>query len=522
MNAQELKNSILMRAVQGKLVPQEPNDEPASILLEKIRAEKEQLMKEKKIKKEPISVVYKDPSDNQHYEKIGTEVRCIEDEIPFEIPESWEWCRLGSILTKLTDGTHSTPHYTEAGIPFISVKDISSGTIDFSNTKHIAKSEHDELYKRCDPKKGDILLTKVGTTGIPVIIDTDEEFSLFVSVALLKYNNELISNNYMKLLLLSPLVQKQCTENTKGVGNKNWVIRDIAKTLIVIPPQKEQERIRDRYLEFEPIISQYDKHYSKLDLLNSNIKENIKKSILQYAIQGKLVPQDPNDEPASVLLERIRAEKEQMIKDGKIKRDKNESYIYRGSDNSYYEKFADGTEICIDNELPFEIPLSWTWCRLSNLGQIIGGGTPSTSNTDFWDGEIPWLTPADMKFVTGKYVSHGERNITQEGLSCSSARLMPKNTLLYSSRAPIGYIAISQNDICTNQGFKSLVLIDNNMVQFLYYCLIQRTDDIKSRASGTTFKEISGTEFGRTIIPLPPKNEQNRITTRLKLILSNI
>ena len=185
-----LKKSILQEVVQGKLVPQDPSDESASVLLERIRAEKEQLIKAGKIKRDKHeSVIFR--RDNSHYEKLDGIERCIDDEIPFEIPDSWAYCRLGTILYKLTDGTHSRPKYVDSGIPFISVKDVSSGTLDFSNCKFITEEEHNELYKRCNPEYGDILLIKVGTTGIPVVVDTTDEFSVFVSVALLKFNQEL-------------------------------------------------------------------------------------------------------------------------------------------------------------------------------------------------------------------------------------------------------------------------------------------------------------------------------------------
>ena len=248
-----LKKSILQEAVQGKLVPQDPSDGPAEALLERIRAEKQRLIKEGKIKKDKHeSVIFR--RDNSHYEKRGSEEVCIDEEIPFEIPENWAWCRLGSILEKLTDGTHSTPKYTDSGVPFISVKDVSSGVLSFDNAKHISESEHRELYKRCDPKRGDILLTKVGTTGIPVIVDTDEEFSLFVSVAQLRFSHLLLDANYLLLLIESPLVQQQCTEHTRGVGNKNWVMRDIANTLVAIPPLAEQKRIVAFYTSITPLI----------------------------------------------------------------------------------------------------------------------------------------------------------------------------------------------------------------------------------------------------------------------------
>lgn len=253
-----LKKSILQEAVQGKLVPQNPDDEPASVLLERIRAEKQALIKAGKIKKskhESTIVTL----DKIPYEIIDGKERCIAHEVPFEIPDTWEWVRLGDILLKLTDGTHSTPKYTINGISFISVKNVSSGKLDFSNCKHISEKEHNELYEKCNPEFGDILLTKVGTTGIPVIVDTNEQFSLFVSVALLKFNQEKIYNKYLLHMINSPLVQIQSARNTKGVGNKNWVMRDISNTLIVLPPLAEQYRIVAKIEELMPIINRISK-----------------------------------------------------------------------------------------------------------------------------------------------------------------------------------------------------------------------------------------------------------------------
>ena len=253
-----LKKSILQEAVQGKLVPQNPDDEPASVLLERIRAEKQALIKAGKIKKskhESTIVTL----DKIPYEISDGKEHCIAHEVPFEIPDTWEWVRLGDILLKLTDGTHSTPKYTINGISFISVKNVSSGKLDFSNCKHISEKEHNELYEKCNPEFGDILLTKVGTTGIPVIVDTNEQFSLFVSVALLKFNQEKIYNKYLLHMINSPLVQIQSARNTKGVGNKNWVMRDISNTLIVLPPLAEQYRIVAKIEELMPIINRISK-----------------------------------------------------------------------------------------------------------------------------------------------------------------------------------------------------------------------------------------------------------------------
>lgn len=229
--------------------------------------------------------------------------------------------------------------------------------------------------------------------------------------------------------------------------------------------------------------------------------QDLKNSILQLAIQGKLVEQREEEGTAKELLNKIEAEKKQLIKEGKIKKQKTLPEIK-------------------EEEIPFDIPESWEWVRLGEIGEIVGGGTPKTGNSEFWNGgDIPWLTPADMKFVPGKYVKNGERYITEKGLKGSSARLMPKGTIIYSSRAPIGYIAIAENDLATNQGFKSLVPYEVSINEFMYYCLIARTNEIISRASGTTFKEISGSEFGLTVVPLPPLEEQKRIVAKIEELM---
>jgi type I restriction enzyme S subunit len=240
----KLKKSILQYAIQGKLVEQDETDEPASVLLERIRSEKKVQLGKKYV----ASYIYKG-DDNCYYEHIGGKDINITEEIPFDLPNGWEWTRLKNVINSLTDGTHSTPKYTASGVPFISVKDVSSGKLSFENTKFISYEEHSELTKRCKPQRGDILLTKVGTTGIPVLIDSDIEFSLFVSVALIKFNAVNILPEYFIYILKSPLVQEQATENTRGVGNKNWVLSDIEKTLLVLPPLAEQKRIVDKINE---------------------------------------------------------------------------------------------------------------------------------------------------------------------------------------------------------------------------------------------------------------------------------
>ncbi|MFL0858223.1 restriction endonuclease subunit S [Vibrio parahaemolyticus] len=220
-----LKQTILQLAVMGKLVPQDPSDEPASALLERIAAEKARLVKEKKIKKEkPLPA-------------IG------ENEKPFVLPQGWEWTRFGTVSYQITDGAHHTPTYISEGVPFLSVKDISGGKLDFSNARFISYEQHEELCKRCNPQKGDLLLTKVGTTGIPVLIDTDTQFSIFVSVALIKFPISFLCGNYLSMLVSSPFVKKQSEDGTQGVGNKNLVLKTISAFTLVMPPFQEQKRI---------------------------------------------------------------------------------------------------------------------------------------------------------------------------------------------------------------------------------------------------------------------------------------
>ena len=484
MTAQELKNSILMRAVQGKLVPQDPADEPASVLLAKIRAEKEQMMKDGKMKKEPISEIYVDSSDNQHYEKIGKTVKCIEDEIPFEIPESWEWCRLSSLSSNIQYGyTASAQNFGNAKL--LRITDIKDNIVDWNSVPYCDISNENLIKYKLNIR--DIVIARTGgTIGKTYIVRDLDVLSVFASYLIRIVPIIGVNEEYLKIFMESPEYWRQLKEKSMGTGQPNINGKALGNLLIPLPPAIESIRIYHKLHIFSEPTKKYTDYYDKITSLDKEINVKLKQSLLQYAIQGKLVPQDPNDEPVSVLLEHIRTEKEQLIKEGKIKRDKNDSYIYRGSDNSYYEKFADGT--ITDINVPFEIPNTWEWVRLKHIGEIIGGGTPSTNVSEYWNGEIPWLTPADMKNIHSKFIIAGERNITELGLNKSSAKLLEKYSILYSSRAPIGYIGIAQNSMTTNQGFKSVSLYIKNMHMYLYYTLIQRTDDIKARATGTTFK----------------------------------
>lgn len=369
MTGQQLKNSILQMAVQGKLVPQDPNDEPASVLLERIRAEKEQLIKEGKIKKEKNPSVIFRGADNLPYEKIGkNEPVCIADEVPFDIPESWEWVTLKQIavtaLGKTLDKSKNIGEYR----PYLCSINVYWTGIDLSTVKQ-ARFEDSELSKY-QLNKGDLLICEGGDVGRSAVWDRDEEMYYQNALHRVRFYGN-IEPRFFQLLMESYKGAKILDNYSKGMTIKHLVQNSLNSIYFPLPPLAEQRRIVEKIKQLTPYLKKYGSVETTLSNLNLAFPDDLKKSILQYAVQGKLVPQDPADEPASVLLERIRTEKEKLIKAGKIKRDKHESVIFR-RDNSYYEK-VDGIERCIDDELPFEIPDSWEWCRLSTLAKVLGG-----------------------------------------------------------------------------------------------------------------------------------------------------
>ena len=521
MNGKQLKNSILQWAIQGKLVPQDSNDEPASVLLERIRAEKAKLVKEKKIKKDKNeSIIYRG-DDNSYYEKfLATgEVKCIDDEIPFEIPQGWEWCRFSSIYKTLTDGTHSTPHYTESGIPFLSVKDMSSGILRFNNTKYISENEHIELSKRCHPQKGDLLLSKVGTTGIPLIIETEKEFSIFVSLALIKFTSIPIDKRFLIHLINSPLVQEQVQENTRGVGNKNWVLTAIANTLILLPPLNEQLRISDKIDELSPIISKYAMSQQRLENLNANINGLLRKSILQEAIQGKLIPQIKEEGTAQELLEQIRQEKFQLVKDGKLKKSAlTDSVIYKGDDNKYYEQIG---KKCLDitEQITFEIPVNWAWARMGQIGDWGAGSTPQRGNANYYNGNILWLKTGELN---NGIVYDTEEKITQKAFQDCSLRMNKIGDVLIAMYgATIGKLAIVGKDLTTNQACCGCTpyLIYN---WYLFYFLMASRDSFIKKGEGGAQPNISRVKLVEHLIPLPPLKEQHRIVAQIEKLFEQL
>lgn len=485
MTPEQLKTSILQYATEGKLVKQDPNDEPADTLLNKIKIEREELVKAGNLKK-------------------PRKVQNVDDEdFKFNIPSSWSWCRLGNIILYLTDGAHKTPKYidTKDGVPFLSVKDISSGKIDLTNTKFISQETHEVLSKRCNPKKEDILLTKVGTTGIPVIVDTDVKFDLFVSVALLKFDNKLIDTKYFKYLLESPLVQDQVRENTKGVGNKNWVLRDINNTLIVLPPLEEQKRIVAKIEKLMPLVDEYAESYNRLQKIDNEFEDKLKQSVLQYAMEGKLVKQDPSDEPASELIKKIKNEKAELIKEGKIKKSKK-------------------LPVITDDEKPFDIPDSSEWVRLGNIGDWGAGATPSRQHPEYYGGDILWLKTGDLN---DGVIQDTSEKITEAGVANSSVKVnQPGNILIAMYGATIGKLGIVGKTLVTNQACCGCTPFTGIYNLYLFYYLLSARSRLIELGSGGAQPNISKTKIENFTFPLPPLEEQKRIVTKIERFMDSI
>ena len=510
MTGQQLKNSILQMAVQGKLVPQDPNDEPASVLLARIRKEKEELIKAGKIKKEKKPSYIFRGADNLPYEKVGkNEPVCIADEVPFEIPESWEWVRLGMISTYSHKKQKINAQHANPQMWGLDLEDIEKGgRLLERKTVGERKAVGDKTYFY----SGDILYSKLRPYLLKILVAPDCGICTPEIVPFKVFGN--IDPEYIVAFLKCPYVDAVINSVTYGVKMPRVGTETMTELLVPIPPLSEQERIVKKLQEVTPLTDNYTEAYIRVAELNQAFPGLLKKSILQEAVQGKLVPQDPTDEPASVLLERIRAEKEQLIKAGKIKRDKHQSVIFR-RDNSHYEKRG-SEEVCIDDEIPFEIPENWTWCRLNELCKKIGAGSTPTG------GKAVYVSDG-VKFIRSQNVyNDGLRlndiaYITEETNSKKSGSVVKaKDILLNITGGSIGRCAIVPDnfDIANvNQHVMIIRLINPAMRQWIHAILISEyiQNLIMDVQVGVSREGLSATKLINFLIPLPPISEQERI-----------
>ena len=506
MTAQQLKNSILQMAVQGKLVPQDPNDEPASVLLERIRAEKERLIKEKKIKREKNpSVIFKG-ADNTPYEKIGDEVRSLADEIPFDIPDSWEWVRFGNIVA----------NYDSKRRPVTKEQRKNEhGYYDYYGATGAIDRVDDYIFE------GEYLM--IGEDGGNFFTERD---NAFIASGRFWANNHvhivqpiLCDIHFLKHFLDSCNLPKMGLINGIAVPKLNQ--EHLNSILVPLPPLSEQEAIVAELSKYAPLLDEYQLAYSEIKLLNDSFPERLKKSILQEAVQGKLVPQDPSDEPAEALLERIRAEKQRLIKEGKIKKDKHESVIFR-RDNSHYEKRG-SEEVCIDDEIPFEVPPSWALIRLDDIGIYRKGPFGSSlTKSMFVPKGADTVKVYEQKnaiqkdhtlgtyFITRQYYESKMRSFTVE-----------PGDILVSCAGTIGetYVLPEQIELgIINQALMRMTIFAPiDLDYFLLYFDYVLKQTAKESSKGSAIKNIPPFEiFKKLILPLPPLEEQKRIVEKVR------
>ena len=518
MNGKQLKNSILQWAIQGKLVPQDPNDEPASVLLERIRVEKAKFVKEKKIKKDKNeSIIYRG-DDNSYYEKfLATgEVKCIDEEIPFEIPQGWEWTRIGNIFNH-TSGKQQSGSNKNGGTPqkFITTSNLYWGYFILDNVKVMNFTE--EEIKTCSATKGDLLVCEGGAGyGRSAIWNEDYDICLQNHVHRLRpCVNGICEYVYHFIYLLKE------SNNLASVGTAmpGLSANRLKGLLLPFPPLPEQKRIVAKLEELLPLIKKYSEVQDCLEELNISINDKLKKSILQEAIQGKLVPQIADEGTAQELLEQIRQEKLQLVKDGKLKKSAlTDSIIFKGDDNKYYEQV---NKKCLDitEQIPFEIPENWVWVRMGQIGNWGAGSTPQRGDANYYNGKILWLKTGELN---NGIVYDTEEKVTQKAFQDCSLRMNKIGDVLIAMYgATIGKLAIVGKELTTNQACCGCTpyLIYN---WYLFYFLMASRDSFIKKGEGGAQPNISRVKLVEHLIPLPPLKEQYRIVTQIEKLFEQL
>ena len=484
MTGQDLKNSILQLAIQGKLVPQDANDEPASVLLERIKAEKQKLINEKKIKKEkPLPEI-------------------TDEEKPFEIPESWEWCRLGEIVSFVGGYAYKSHDFIEdSSYQVLRLGNVKNDYLKLNASPVFIPEDIALITEKYKCLPCDILITMTGTRKKRDYFFTykvsENDCNLFINqrVGALRPYESLVSD-YLRFSLKSETILQDVFQYETGTANQgNLGAENILKVLIPLPPLSEQHRIVAKIEELMPLVEEYDKAQKELDALNAKLPEALKKSILQEAIQGKLVPQDPNDEPASVLLQRIRKEKEQLVKDGKLKK-----------------KDLVTTPIT-DEEKPFEIPESWEWCRMGDVLSFINGR--AYKKEELLDSGMTKVLRVGNFFTNDKWY--------YSDLELPDEKYCYKGDLLYAWSASFGpRIWEGEKSIFHYHIWNVKYNKKELYREYLYYFLLNDVNQIKKSTTGSTMIHVSMENMMPRLIPIPPLAEQHRIVSKIEDLFAQI
>ncbi len=477
MNAQQLKNSILQEAIEGRLVPQDPNDEPASVLLERIRKEKAKLVKEGKLKKKDLE-----------------ETPIPEDEKPFEIPESWEWCSLGSVISLLSGRDLTPQDYNDSndGIPYITgASNFEGGSLVINRwtPKPVSISKY-----------GDLLITCKGTIGTMAFNTVGD---IHIARQVMAISPYLINIYFIKYFLMRIVYEldKKAKSIIPGISRE-----DILTAYFPLPPLAEQKRIVAKIEELLPKVEEYGKAQEALDKLNEELPERLKKSILQEAIEGRLVPQDPNDEPASVLLDKIRKEKAKLVKEGELKK-----------------KDLEETPIS-EEEIPFKIPESWEWVKLGDITEIARGGSPRPIKdylTDDPNG-LNWIKIGDTD-KGGKYINSCKEKIKPEGLK--KTRMVHPGDFLLTNSMSFGRPYITNIEGCIHDGWLMISPYAGVFDQsYLYYVLSSAFahKQFCDKVAGAVVQNLNSDKVADSIVPLPPLAEQKRIVAKIEQLMKEI
>ena len=475
MTGQQLKNSILQWAIQGKLVPQIESEDTAEDLLKEIRAEKEKLVKEGKLKKKDL------------------EVKPIEDdEIPFEIPESWKWVRLWTLVSILGDGIHGTPQYVDNGeYFFVNGNNLNKGKIEIKdNTKRCSKEEF-ERYKKC-LNNFSMLVSINGTIGNYAFYNNEPIF-LGKSACYFNLMKEEFKK-YMEHIIMSQYFLEYATESATGSTIKNVSLQSMKDFPVPLPPLSEQKRIVAKIEELMPLVEEYGKAQERLETLNRELPEKLKKSVLQEAIMGKLVPQDPKEGTAEELLAEIRKEKEKLVKEGKLKKKDLE------------------VKPIEEDEVPFEIPEGWRWCRLGEICSLLSGQDLTPDRYFDTERGIPYITGASH-FVNG--------NLVISRWTETPTTISHMGDLLITCKGTVGTMAY--NNIGDIHIARQVMAISG---KYIYLPYIQHFLEIEvpelEKKAHSIIPGISRDVVLKTIIPLPPLSEQKRIVTKLEEVMEEI
>lgn len=510
MDTKALRQKILDLAIRGKLVPQDPNDEPASVLLERIRAQKQQMVREGKLKSKDIkddTVIFVG-EDNLHYEKFADgSVKCIEDEVPFGLPDGWAWVRLGNLSAAIQYGLSNSaePQGTHR---LLRITDIQDGKVDW-NAVPFTTVNDPEAYLL---KTGDIVFARTGATVGKSFLITETPYpSVYASYLIRIRLLGSLSPEYIYQFFDSACYWSQITDKSVGVGQPNCNGTSLKELFIPLPPISEQLRI-------VPTAQALLAYVAKIDAEKKSLLSIImatKSKILDLAIRGQLIPQDPNDEPASVLLERIRAEKEELIKQGKIKRDKKESVIFRGEDNSYYEKVGEAVS-CIDELIPFELPEGWAWVRGYSCFSGMESKRPAGVDFDYID-----IDSIDNR----NHVITEPKHMAVHDAPSRASRAVRAGSVLFSLVRPylqnIAYIPEEYSSCIASTGFYVCNSSGALIPEFMFYLMLSPyvVNGLNQFMKGDNSPSISKDDIENWLYPIPPIAEQKRIVIHVQKAL---